>query len=261
MAFDNPSFESLDGGNVGLPLDWTLSATAGLTFAAYDGETVAWEDFDGWVPGYRLDLAVAFTVAPYSAGIFVTPKLSEDFEIGWAPDQAFYTEIGATTAAAFGVGLEPFETFESGWSTETWSDSLAGALTSGVVDSFESGWMPTPYSSSLAVSTTAAMVDGGANAFESFDNVFVPRIFTAAPSTLTSVGHSISNGKRVLLRTTGRLPDGLSIDNYYFVVNASANTLQLSSTSGGAALTFAGTGVGTHTIVSDGVTDWNLQDI
>lgn len=257
MAVENPSFETPDGGDEGLPLDWSLDVTATYTIAAFDGGALGWDSFETWIPGYGFDLAIATTTAGFSGSVFVVPETFEGFEVGWVADQAFHLDLSTTSLAEFGSAFENFESFDVEWGITTFESTLAIAQTAGPLETFESGWLTSPFSSTLAISTTAATFNAGANAFEAFDNVFTPRTFTAAPSTLTSVAHAVSNGKRVRLKTTGRLPEGLSIDSYYFVVNATSDTLQLASTTGGSPVTFSGTGVGTHTVVCDGITEWD----
>lgn len=50
--------------------------------------------------------------------------------------------------------------------------------------------------------------------------------------------------------TTGALPTGLVANTRYYVVNATANTFQLSATINGAAINTTGTQSGTHTLFS-----------
>ena len=76
---------------------------------------------------------------------------------------------------------------------------------------------------------------------------FYPAISVAAPAVLTSTGHGLVNGKRVIFQTTGALPTGITANTVYFVVNAAADTFQISATSGGAALPTSGSQSGTHT--------------
>ncbi len=74
-----------------------------------------------------------------------------------------------------------------------------------------------------------------------------PFTVDTATDTLTAVGHTLANGDKVRLSNSGgALPAGLSANTDYYVINASTNTLQLSATSGGAAIDITGTGTGTH---------------
>lgn len=73
----------------------------------------------------------------------------------------------------------------------------------------------------------------------------------ASPGVFTVNNHGLRNGDVVILTTTGALPTGLTAaTTQYFVVNAAANTFQLSATLGGAAINTTGTQSGTHTLHS-----------
>jgi hypothetical protein len=75
---------------------------------------------------------------------------------------------------------------------------------------------------------------------------FYPTISIANPAVVTSTSHGLANGKRVIFQTTGALPTGITANTVYFVVNAAANTFQISATSGGAAIATSGTQSGTQ---------------
>lgn len=77
-----------------------------------------------------------------------------------------------------------------------------------------------------------------------------PKTFTAATATdvLTATAHGMANGQKVRLSNAGgALPAGLLAGTDYYVVNAAANTFQVSTGVGGAAATFTTDGTGTHT--------------
>lgn len=75
---------------------------------------------------------------------------------------------------------------------------------------------------------------------------FYPTISSTNPAVVTSTSHGLANGKRVIFQTTGALPTGITANTVYFVVNAAANTFQISATSGGAAIATSGTQSGTQ---------------
>ena len=75
---------------------------------------------------------------------------------------------------------------------------------------------------------------------------FYPTISIANPAVVTSTSHGLANGRRVIFQTTGALPTGITANTVYFVVNAAANTFQISATSGGAAIATSGTQSGTQ---------------
>jgi hypothetical protein len=75
---------------------------------------------------------------------------------------------------------------------------------------------------------------------------FYPAISIANPAVVTSTSHGLANGRRVIFQTTGALPTGITANTVYFVINAAANTFQISATSGGAAIATSGTQSGTQ---------------
>ena len=83
----------------------------------------------------------------------------------------------------------------------------------------------------------------------------------------TSPAHGLSNGDRIMVFSSTTLPAGLSLATVYFVVNKTANTFQLSLTSGGAAIDLTDAGTGTHKFhtatqneVSDVITALDITD-
>lgn len=73
--------------------------------------------------------------------------------------------------------------------------------------------------------------------------------FTASAATdfLTAPGHALTNGMQVRVTTLpalGSLPTGIADRTTYFVVGVAGSTLQLSLTSGGAAINLTADGVG-----------------
>jgi len=71
----------------------------------------------------------------------------------------------------------------------------------------------------------------------------------------TSADHGLVNDNRVNLITTNTLPTGLALATEYFVIGATATTLQLSATQGGSAISITGSGTGTHYIKASPVFD------
>lgn len=69
----------------------------------------------------------------------------------------------------------------------------------------------------------------------------------AGTDTLTSTAHGLSNGDVVLLTSIGTIPGGINTAVSYYVINATANTFQISENRGGSALDITSTGVDTHT--------------
>lgn len=58
--------------------------------------------------------------------------------------------------------------------------------------------------------------------------------------------HGLSNGDLLLLTSDGTLPSPFSENTAYYVINASANSFQLASSSGGSPISITDTGSGTH---------------
>lgn len=69
--------------------------------------------------------------------------------------------------------------------------------------------------------------------------------------TFTRTSHGLANDTRVFFSNSGgALPTGLEDSNVfpYYVINTAANTFQVSTSSGGAAVNFTTNGTGTHTV-------------
>lgn len=75
--------------------------------------------------------------------------------------------------------------------------------------------------------------------------------FTDSNDLTNWTAHGLAGGERVAFRTTGSLPSGLSTSTLYYVKFWSSASFQVSLTNGGAAVTFTGTGSGTHTAYID----------
>lgn len=67
-------------------------------------------------------------------------------------------------------------------------------------------------------------------------------------TTVDAIQNEYSNGTRVLWTTTGTLPAPLNAQVEYFVINRTKDSIELSATSGGTAITLTTAGTGTHTI-------------
>lgn len=71
----------------------------------------------------------------------------------------------------------------------------------------------------------------------------------AGTDTFTKTAHLYANDDRVVF-ASGTLPGGISAATTYYVVNRTANTFQLSATSGGSVLDITSTPVGTYVITN-----------
>jgi hypothetical protein len=72
----------------------------------------------------------------------------------------------------------------------------------------------------------------------------------ASPAVFTVNNHGLRNGDTVIFTTTGSLPTNLTANTQFFVINAAANTFQVSTTLGGTAVNSSGSQSGTHTLHS-----------
>lgn len=72
-------------------------------------------------------------------------------------------------------------------------------------------------------------------------------ISNADPAVCTLVAHGYEDGDEIQLTTSGVLPAGLALLTSYFVVNAAANTFELSAEVDGDSIVTTDAGSGTHT--------------
>ena len=70
----------------------------------------------------------------------------------------------------------------------------------------------------------------------------------ASPAVVTKTAHNLENGMAVVFSTTGALPTGVTAGTVYYVINKATDTLQISASSGGAAINTSGTQSGTHAL-------------
>jgi hypothetical protein len=73
-------------------------------------------------------------------------------------------------------------------------------------------------------------------------------ISIASPAKITLAGSSFHDGDKVVFRTTGALPTGLSAGIYYWVKNTTVNDFEVSTTYGGASVNTSGTQSGTQSL-------------
>lgn len=82
-------------------------------------------------------------------------------------------------------------------------------------------------------------------------------ITIASPGVVTLNSHGFAADTPLLLTTTGALPTGLTAGNVYYVRSPTANTFELSATSGGASINTSGSQSGTHTATR--TTTWTFS--
>ena len=73
-------------------------------------------------------------------------------------------------------------------------------------------------------------------------------ITIATPGVVTYNSHPYLANDPIVFSTTGALPTGLTAGTVYFVRNPTANTFEVSATSGGASINTTGAQSGTHTV-------------
>lgn len=165
---------------------------------------------------------------------------------------AGYTLVNNTGDATNDIDINP------GVCRDT-ADTVAITLASALTKQLDAAW---------AVGSAAGMRDTGAIANGTWhihairrpdtgvvdilaslaaDEVGTFTVTIASPAVVTEVNHGRVNGASVVLSTTGALPTGLTAGTLYYVVNAAADTYQLSATQGGAAINTSGSQSGVHT--------------
>ena len=74
----------------------------------------------------------------------------------------------------------------------------------------------------------------------------------ASPAVVTEAGHGYAAGDKILFRTTGALPTGVTAGQVYFVsaTDLATDTFKFSETDGGSVVNTSGSQSGTHTLVS-----------
>jgi hypothetical protein len=270
VPLTNLGFETA-GTSPGLAASWTFVVTSSYEeYADYfvsASYRQAWDGFEfEWNnAGWQTGLSPATALAQYSAAILNPAPEFEAFLYGWNVEM-WLSELGATAAANYDSPVsEAFEDFGEGWSNDTWTLGLGTTVTaeyapaSDEVEEFEEGWANDAWTTSIGVTTTASFDGLAPEAFEDFEEVIAPIAVTIDPTanTLTATAHGLSNGTKVNYRCSARAAAGLSPELDYFVVNAAANTLQLSPISGGTAVDIGDQGGGTHEVLVDPSRYWN----
>lgn len=77
---------------------------------------------------------------------------------------------------------------------------------------------------------------------------FREAIIEISTGILTLDNHGFMTNDRIIFETTGALPTGLSAETWYYVIYQDSNTIKLSSTRNGSAISTSGSQSGTHFI-------------
>lgn len=84
--------------------------------------------------------------------------------------------------------------------------------------------------------------------FSSYTKTFAPGDVNTGTEVITINSHGFTDGTVVRFSSSGSLPTGLSASVDYFIISATTNTFQVSTTFGGSAENISATGSGTHTV-------------
>lgn len=90
-------------------------------------------------------------------------------------------------------------------------------------------------------------VEGASVTIHAVDYTATVTISNASPGVITWTAHGKANGSLVYFMTTGALPTGLTVNTFYYVVNAATDTFNVSATLGGPAINTSSAGSGVHT--------------
>lgn len=153
-----------------------------------------------------------------------------------------------------------YDSFELGWLNDGFPLTLSSAV-SGGIETFESGW-----NNGSGFSVVAAQYGQLAEDHEGFEDVIFDRpIGVTTPSTIDVPAHGFSDGDRVKFFTAvdgtgGTLPSGINDRILYFVVNSTADTFEVSQTSGGSSQVMTDVGGGASYVRADPAVAWGGKD-
>lgn len=290
MTISNGSFEIQDpaSSNPGVADDWAVSETytaeeyAEFTVDATVPEaTLGQEPFETEWPAGFLEGLVVFAgyfddIEPaffdFGGGGGGDPTSFEDCENLWGTGSQglFDFESAIPVVARFdsaeATGDEEFEDFEEGWPAGAVfledlavAGTIAASFTFAGPEAFETSWTGQPYTATFTPSdlTLALFGNGFASvtnkeAFEDVELDFAVVSIDPGTDTFTRISHGLADTWKITFSNAGgRLPSGLLSSVEYFVITATANTWQVSATSGGAAVDLTDVGYGTHTVKHD----------
>jgi hypothetical protein len=179
----------------------------------------------------------------------VSPKTGTAITLGDSGD-TFTVPSGATLTVASGATLTASNATMTGFtipSGQTLTIASGATLAnSGTATGFAAGG-PAKGTAPSSVYRTNAKVQNENLVLSDHSTTF-----TATNATnVLNVGtdDDFANDNNVRLTTSGSdLPDGWAIDTDYYVIGATSSTMQIATTVGGAAVTIADDGSGTHTV-------------
>lgn len=281
MSFTNTGFETEDATALGFAEDWSVEfVSTAFMQAAYDDGSAAeagltpTEAFEGaWTSNEDFTFAFAIPEDPleiigafYDSGV---PEGVEDFEDEWSSNEGYLFEWGSAEEASYDVGTpELGEDFEEEWSSNESFSFTMGSTEAGEFDTsnethedFEEEWNSNESFFFVLSSSGPASYDSGGTPenVEDFEEVAEPFIFTVNTGTdrILRNNHGLSNDQTVTMTNEGgELPDGINEGYEYFIINATANDFQISTSQGGSAINIITTGVGRHTLTPDPTVFW-----
>jgi len=139
---------------------------------------------------------------------------------------------------------------------------LTGEIKNWATKNIPSGWLicdGAAYSRTLFPDLFAVLIN----------NIGTPTISIATPAVVSFTSHWLSIGDRIYFTTTGALPTGLAINTIYYVIATwfTANSFQISATSGWSAVDTSGTQSWVHSFfycpygLGDWTTTFNVPDM
>lgn len=166
------------------------------------------------------------------------------------------TSLGFALTTQGPTGILPLskEDFEVEWGNTDYNDPT---YSDGPDETFEAGWDNDTYNSptydDALFGTTGADVTT-----ESFEFVEEPEEFTVNTATdrIVSTSHGLSNGDIITFDSSGNLPDPLSRDTTYYVLNTTTNNFQVELAPGAGAVQINDNGTNTHTYRRDTTKYW-----
>jgi hypothetical protein len=185
-----------------------------------------------YAQGYKTSAAVTINIATATFTVSSTSGITTG------------TPVQFTTGGALPTGLTASTKY---YARDLTATTFKVSATIGGAAITLSGTQSGTHTAYWNIYTTFSVATGTASNKTGGRVPFYPAISIAAPAVVTSTGHGLINGERVIFQTTGTLPTGITANTVYFVVNAAADTFQISATSGGAALPTSGSQSGTHT--------------
>jgi hypothetical protein len=165
---------------------------------------------------------------------------------------SFATTIGATKVTSAMLNADVFSTAHTWTGQQTFDATTGGIQISGspaISQSFVGqNNLFGNYESLTAASPTRPEVAAHLGITSGTGASNVVTITIASPAVVTLSNHNLPTNLPIVFSTTGALPTGITAGTDYYVVNATTNNFQVSTTQGGAAVNTSGTQSGVHSI-------------